>query len=161
MNVKQRRQAIRAMATALLQSGLSAPALRQLAEEFAYGEARHDLTRAIEEVADLSFVSNAKEIANRSGKSERFREFTKAPLSEQGSRALKIVAARKLSRQMVQQLIDLVTPGFSKLLPMNASLKDMLEAYFSTASRGEADRFLGVLSGEPADAYLKGISKRL
>jgi hypothetical protein len=146
MDQKVRQRATRYLLAGLLQSDLSAGDLQSLSFELTHGNLSRELGDLI---MDLVFVFEAI---------ERPRGERNVPSSDLVSIAYAIAARRRLSKKAVFQLMSSVS---LKIKPKDGvTLREAFENYFRLASVEEADSFLEVLSGESADPYLKGISRR-
>lgn len=149
MNSRVRQRAMRMFYASLLQSDLTSREIRDLADDLAYGSFGRELGEYLQNM-NLIMAD-----VDRSGKSD-----FPSSQSKQGM-AYDIVAKRKLTKKMVLQLMSLASPWIrAQQLSDTGSMKEMIEKYFVVAPQSEVSKFMNILEGEPADAYLKGISRR-
>jgi hypothetical protein len=159
MNRKIRQRALRSFLASLLQSELSSRDLRELASELAHGGMSQELSQLILEFVALSDSPSSKHALGASGLSSS----TDAPSTthEKKKRAIEIINKRRLSKQMVRQLMQLASPHMDpNQFPPSDTNKQLLDRFFSQASDSDTSRLVSILEGEPADQYLKGISSR-
>jgi hypothetical protein len=162
MNLRIRRNALRRFAASLLLSEMSATDMRLLADELSHGNLGAELGEIIREIADSSVVdSSRKEIGRNKHQFERNR-YLSGSQNSQIRAALSAVNRRRLSKRALWELMRAASPGFDteKMFSTDAAIKEHVSKYFETVSANDAARFINLLEGDSADAYLKGISKR-
>jgi hypothetical protein len=147
MNTKTRQRAMRSFMGALLQSNMTHEELQDLADELRHGSFGKALGELICEIA-----FNLQELDNY-----RSEKHSAEPELEQ---ATAIIGRRRLSKKVVQQLMTLSSPWFKTDRLPNVTMRELLNICFGAAPHNEVDKFLSILNGEPADAYLRGIAKR-
>jgi hypothetical protein len=146
MNHKVRQRAMRSFLASLLQSNLTNAEMRELADDLTIGSFGKELGNFIQDA-----MLNLMDV-------DRKTDYIKSD-SEQIINAHNIIARRRLSKSAVLQLMQLASPKL-RLPQLNGTMKDILESYFAIATPIDRDKFLSILRGEPADPYLKGISRR-
>jgi hypothetical protein len=150
MNSNTHQRILRTFLALLLQSDLSIAEMQTLARELEDGSFLKELSALLREM--IFYL----EERNEPGKS--------TPDQTNDSRkalARSIIVKRRLPRKAVAQLMMLASPGMRQdALPTSGTTGHLLEKYFSLANQFEIDKFLSILAGEPADAYIQGISQR-
>lgn len=154
MNSKARQRALRSFLASLLQSDLSIREMTELADDLSYGSFGRELA---------DFIRDAIHVTD----SERHRaprlrnSATEASDYPALKAALSTISRRKLSKRMIIQIMSLASPWVKPANIENTdTVRDIVEQYLIVASAAEASKFLNILEGEPADAYMKGIARR-
>jgi hypothetical protein len=147
MNSRTRQRAFRALLGSLLQSELTISEIRNIAEECYLGSFGPDFG---------NFLRNAMDTLDDAN--NRPKTLDEEPPTKE---LLELVNRRRLSKKEVVQLMTLAAPKIkSNSFPPSFPMMELLERFVATATLGEIQSFLNILQGEPADAYLKGISRR-
>jgi hypothetical protein len=120
--------------------------MRELADDLTFGSFGKELGKLVRDA-----MLNVIDI-------DRNSNFTKSSSTQ--INAHNLIARRRLSKSAVLQLMQLASPKL-RLPQPNGTMKDILASYFDIASSSDKDKFLSILEGEPADPYLKGISRRV
>jgi hypothetical protein len=153
MNTKTRQRAMRSFLAALLQSDLTIHVIRQLADDLNFGSFGRELAEYIQEVMHLGDFDSLKDVGKHSRESA-------IPVSAVNS-AMDIISKRKLSKKVVAQLMGLASPWMKlSQIENSGSTKEIIEKYMLLATSADVSKFLSILEGEPADAYMKGIARR-
>ncbi len=148
MNPKARQRAMRSFLGALLQSELSIREMQELSDDLMYNSFGRELGAFIREA-----MTNVPNFLHSSA------DFN-PPIPAQ-ELAYDLITRRRMSKKAVQQLMSLASPGIKqRFLSSDGTLKDLIDEYFAMASSNESQKFLRILEGEPADAYMKGIARR-
>jgi hypothetical protein len=151
MNIGTRRRAFRSMLAGLLQSELSDSEIREIADDLSWGSLGREFS---EYVRDSLFTMNTDRLTNYKVASDRY-DPIHAELKA-------LISERRLPKKIVQQLILSAAPKLKtmKALPKDFTMDELLEHFLRSATSNDISAFLNILRGEPADAYLKGISRR-
>ena len=150
MNSKARQRAMKAMLGSLLQADLTMSEIRELADDLIFGSFGKEFGEYLREMN--MFLSEADR--NRG-------DYPSSQSQSMQSTAQNVIERRRLSKKVVQQLMSLASPWIkSPQLPNSGTMKELIEKYFMVAPPNEVSKFIDILHGEPADAYLKGISRR-
>jgi hypothetical protein len=148
MNPKIRQRAIRNFVAALLQSDLSLSEMHELSEDLIHGSLGRELGEFM-----LDAMINIPDSPSQTS------SFS-SPRSAQDL-AYDLIMRRRLPKKSVLQLITLASPGIKpKHFPPNGTLRELIDKFFVYATSNEVEKFLNILEGEPADAYMKGIARR-
>jgi len=139
---------MRSFLASLLHSDLTSVELQDLADDLTYGSFGKELGDFIRDA-----MLNLGNVGPRQNEAPYYEP---SPI-----RAYDLVTRKKMPKKIVQQLMMLASPNIRpKELQATKTVKDLLDWYFDMAPPNEIGKFLSILEGEPADAYLKGISQR-
>ena len=155
MSPKVRQRAMRSFLASVLQSDLNQHDMNELVDELTFGSFGRELGEFLREWIQISDLGRSKEFESYGPSNE---PSTSDSLLDT---ALDVIGRRKLSKRMVVQLMSLASPWVSpKSLENSGTVREVVEKYMFTASPSEINKFLNILRGEPADAYVKGISRK-
>jgi hypothetical protein len=153
MSPKTRQRAMRSFLASLLQSDFNQHEMYELAEELTFGSFGKDLGDYLREWIRIDDLGRFKETGSYSNEPDISNSLL--------GTALEIIGRRKLSKKMVVQIMSLASSWVKpKNLENSGTVREIVERYMFTASQAEIAKFLNILGGEPADAYVKGISRR-
>jgi hypothetical protein len=150
MDRKVRQRVMRSFIAALLQSELSLEELRQLSFDISTGTFGAELSRLLEESIFALRGSGAHEGKDAPDGVEDF--------------VSSVIQKRRLSKKAVLEMMSSASPKKALKDPnTSASMREVLERFFRTASSSEISKFLNLLDpGETktTEAYLRGIIRR-
>lgn len=153
MNPNIRQRAKRNFLASLLQSNFSSREMLELAEELTFGNFAKELSDYIREWIHLSEIGEHRDAPGYNERPDTHASILSA--------ALDTISRRRLSKKFVIQIMALASSWIKPShFQTSGTAKEMIEKYLLTASPTEASKFLSILEGEPADAYLKGIVRR-
>jgi hypothetical protein len=144
---------MRGFLASLLQSDISQQEMYELADELSSGSFGRDLGDYLRNWIHIGEVGRDKEF-DRYDEKLRGRDSMLAV-------AVETISRRRMSKKMVTQIMALASNWVKpSQLQASGTTKEMVEKYLLTAPLAEANKFLSILEGEPADAYMKGIARR-
>jgi hypothetical protein len=150
MNPVARQRILRSFLASLLQSEISFDDMRELARELEIGSFGKELSKILHDsilnFAELNIASPSDYDGDLSLNS-----------------AYNIIAARKMPKKMVLELMKIASPGIPESAIkslLSRSLSDAVKKYLELASENEKRAFLDIIQGKSADAYLSGINRR-
>ena len=148
MNPVARQRILRSFLASLLQSEISFDDMRDLAKELENGLFGRELSKLL-----YNSVLNIEEVNIISDNDS----------SIDPNSAYNIIAARKMPKKMVLELMKVASPripenAIKSLLSRSLSGK-AVKKYFDLASASERKVFLDIIQGKTADAFLSGINR--
>lgn len=154
MNPHLRHKVIRKVVAALLDSDLSASAIREIgksvASDVGFQRELGDL------LCQLDIVLGRSETRKRSRGAEHLSQLQRDWLLH----ILSLVQQKRKSKSEIVELLEMVRPGASASLHLGMTMRDLLTAFASTASASDLQNTERVLQGGSDDPYLRGIMRR-
>jgi hypothetical protein len=149
MRLKTRERAARIVLASLLGSDLTIRELKELADGLSEHSFSWELSDLLRDT--LRHLTDFEEVSKSRDHPDELEEL-----------AYTIVQRRRLPKRMIiEYMRDAASIPTKQMIEPNLPIREMLRAFFRTASLSDIDKFMDMIQGNKrTDAYLKGIIRR-